>query len=333
MDTPGAPERGESWSCSGPAELDLALELGQVEVALAERDGVELRLRPDAERLGSWSGNLSGLLGWLGGGVGEPGGSIRIGGTTLPFGGLDLGRLGLGDLAGGDLAGGALAAQAVRAAQVSWTEGERRLVVRSATSLPARLMPLTLTVRAPVESTLVLRTASGDITVTGRAGGARVRTGSGDVRLDSVAELELAAGSGTATVRAALGRARAKTGSGDLTLRRVEGPAFLRTGSGGLWLGAVRGEVTARTGSGALTIADLQTGSLDLTAGSGDLRVGVHPGVAAELDLSSASGRARSELPVTERAPEGVDTAVRVRGRTGSGDILVNRADAPAAAA
>jgi len=63
------------------------------------------------------------------------------------------------------------------------------------------------------------------------------------------------------------------------------------------------------------------------------LRVGVHPGVAAELDLSSASGRARSELPVSERAPEGVDTVVRVRGRTGSGDVLVTRADAPAEAA
>jgi hypothetical protein len=55
------------------------------------------------------------------------------------------------------------------------------------------------------------------------------------------------------------------------------------------------------------------------------LRVGIHPGVMAELDVSSGSGRARSDLPVGGPPAEGA-TALRVRARTGSGDALVTAA-------
>jgi len=55
----------------------------------------------------------------------------------------------------------------------------------------------------------------------------------------------------------------------------------------------------------------------------------VHPGVRAELDLTSGSGRARSDLRV-ESAPPDDAVALHVRGRTGSGDVLVTRATVPA---
>ena len=51
----------------------------------------------------------------------------------------------------------------------------------------------------------------------------------------------------------------------------------------------------------------------------------MHPGVRAELDLISGSGRARSELEVRSVAPEQAPP-LHVRGRTGSGDVLVTRA-------
>ena len=103
------------------------------------------------------------------------------------------------------------------------------------------------------------------------------------------------------------------------------GAATVQTGSGDVRLGAVTYDMSARTGSGDLTVVDASAGGLELTTGSGQLRVGIHPGVRAELDVSSGSGHARSDLPVGGPPAEG-DVPLRVRARTGSGDALVTAA-------
>ena len=84
-----------------------------------------------------------------------------------------------------------------------------------------------------------------------------------------------------------------------------------------------------RTGTGAVSVADALAGRLDLTTGSGGLTIGVHAGVLAELDLSSGSGRARSDLDLRQTAPDR-EAVLWLRGRTASGDVLVTRATAPA---
>ena len=43
---------------------------------------------------------------------------------------------------------------------------------------------------------------------------------------------------------------------------------------------------------------DAVRGDCDVTTGSGDMIIAVHPGVVAEVDLSSGSGTARSDLVV-----------------------------------
>jgi hypothetical protein len=335
--------RRESWACAGPAELDLSVEFGRLEVTLsddASRVEVEVRAEPGGT---AWEQGLSGLLGRLGEATSR--GSIRIGGRDLRLDGLKLDGLGLeqlglepNELFGGRLGdklgefgGPDLAADAVRACEVAWSEGGRRLVVRSARHLPLRLVPLTVTVRAPAGSRPTLRTGGGDVVVTGRAGDTIVRTGSGDVRLGEVdGTAEVTTGSGRVDSGPVRGRARARTGSGDLTLAALGGPAEVRAGSGSVRLGAVHADLLARSGSGDLSVADADAGRMDLTTGSGDLRVGVHAGVTAELDLSSGSGRVRSELDVSDTAPEGTAAPLVVHGRTGSGDVLITRAVATA---
>jgi DUF4097 and DUF4098 domain-containing protein YvlB len=99
----------------------------------------------------------------------------------------------------------------------------------------------------------------------------------------------------------------------------------VQTGSGDVRLGAVKHDMNARTGSGDLTVVDAWAGGLDLTTGSGQLRVGIHSGVLAELDVSSGSGQARSDLPVGGPPAEG-GAPLRIRARTGSGDALVTAA-------
>jgi putative adhesin len=316
--------RSRSWSCAGPAQLDVTVEVGRIEVSLSEQaDAVEVELRADPER-GGWSRGLSGLLNRIGGATG-PGGSIRIGGREINFG-QDFSFGGHGfDLS--ELADVDLDAEAVRAAEIDWSESGRRLTVRSSTRIPLRAVPLVVTLRAPVESRLTLRTGSGRISVTGRAGHTDARTGAGDIELDAVhGDLRMDTGSGGARAHTVSGRTMSKTGSGTLVLDVLDGPAVLKSGSGDIRLGAVRADIQAKTGSGDLSVADAERGRLSLDTGSGDLTVAIHAGVAAELDLRSGSGRTRSELEVSTTAPSGGPVAVSVQGRTGNGDVLVTRA-------
>jgi hypothetical protein len=316
--------RTESWPCEAPAELDLSLDVGRIEVNLAaDATTVEVRLRAD-QSAANWTKGVSGLLNWLGESTG-PSGSIKIGGRDLGFGGGNFpfgGGFNIGDLRGLDLE-----AEAVQAVQIDWSESSRRLVAHSPTRTPLRIVPLTMTVRAPINSRLELRADAGRITVTGQSGEATVRAGSGDVELDTVhGDLELTTGSGAARVHAVSGEARIKTGSGNLSLDALEGPTVISAGSGEIHLGAVRADVQVKNGSGDLAIDDAERGVLTLTTGSGDLRVAVHAGVLAELDLSCGSGRAHSDLDLRQDEPAGGTTALHIHGETGNGDVLVTRA-------
>lgn len=340
-DGPGELVRQQSWTVSGPAELELAVDVGRIRVHLdadladgagahdvddtdsadatageGADDGagsgvgsgvgeVRVEVRHDPAAGGGWAQGLTGFINWLGN---------ATGGATGGFG------------PGGDAT--ALAAEAVRAAEITWSETTRRLVVRSSQELPLRMVPLAVTVSAPAGSRLASRAGAGDVTVTGRAGWAAVRTGSGGVTIDTVdGDADVTTGSGDINLREVSGRARLRTGSGEVAVASTRGSTDIKAGSGDVTLGAVSGDLGVRTGSGEVTISDARTGHLELTTGSGELRVAVHPGVTAELDLSSGSGRARSELDVSAVSPAGSPT-LRVRGRTGSGEVLVTRATA-----
>ena len=335
--------RSEDWACEGASELDLSIERGRIELTLVEdATSVELEVRAEPMPEASRNQGLSGLFNWLSDSGGQK--SFRFNRSfsfnDMKIGDMKISDLGLGDLGFGNFPGtdpdadgdrldpDELRERAVEATEITWSPGFRRLVLRSPAEAPLRLVPLVVTVRAPAGSRLELRAGSGDITVHGRAGDTSAKTGSGDVRIDTVdGDAHLSTGSGQLDAAEVTGRTRAKTGSGDLSLAVLGGPAEVKAGSGTVRLGGVRGDLRARAGSGDVTIADAESGRLDLTTGSGDLRVGVHAGVTAELDISSGSGRVRSELDVTDRAPQ--DSAgVVVRGRTGSGDVLVTRATA-----
>ncbi|WP_344411872.1 DUF4097 family beta strand repeat-containing protein [Pseudonocardia ailaonensis] len=292
--------RQESWPCTEPAELEVAIDVGRVRVELAESTDevwVEVRHEPGADS--PWEQGLTGLLNWLGTATGGQAGA----GAPADAG-----------------------AAAVKAAEISWSEGARRLVVRSTEQLPLRVVPLVVTVRAPARSRLAVRTGAGDVTVTGRAAWAAVRTGSGEARVDEVdGAVEVTTGSGNVELGLVGGDASLKTGSGSLSVSSLSGSTTVKAGSGDVTVGEVRGNLTVKTGSGDLTVSDAVAGTFDLTTGSGRIRVGVHTGVGAELDLTSGSGSARSDLDVGGVAPA-ESPALRIQGKTGSGDIRITRA-------
>jgi hypothetical protein len=306
-DAPGL-VRQQSWDVDGPAELELTVDVGRIRVHLDEQIGdgeaqeVRVEVRHDPTAGGGWSQGLTGILSWLGNATG---------------------------IGGGEGTAEELASAAVSAAEISWSESGRRLVVRSSQELPLRVVPLAITVSAPVGSRLAARTGAGDVRVTGRAGWAGVRTGTGIVSLAAVdGDVDVTTGAGDVEIGPVSGRARLRTGSGSVSVASTSGQTEVKTGSGDISVGEVAADLGVRTGSGDVAIADARSGQLHVTTGSGGLRLGVHPGVRAELDLSSGSGRARSELDVSSVAPA-TPAALRVRGRTGSGDVLVTRAAVP----
>lgn len=219
-----------------------------------------------------------------------------------------------------------------------------------------------LTVRTPKQRYLLGRTGAVDVTVElpagsridmtgawaqvlgeGRLGEVRVKTSSGDVRLDSTGPLHLTASYGSITVDRVEGTAEITTSSGSLRVGFLDGSAVLKNSHGTTTVGAATGDlrvsgangdidiaraegsVSATTAHGTLRVAEVVRGSIQLETSYGAIEIGIREGTAAWLDVSSSSGHVRNTLTDSE-SPEKAEDTVEVRARTRSGNIDVRRA-------
>jgi hypothetical protein len=197
----------------------------------------------------------------------------------------------------------------------------------------------TVAVTCPPDSRVVARLGRAGVVATGRLGSVRVRTGSGDVRIDELgAEAAIDCGSGDILVSRARGPARLRTGSGRVVLEEAAGPLVATSGSGGVTVGTTAASAVLKSGSGPVGVRDaatdvsLATGSGDITLGqvrrgrvtartaSGDVGVGVPPGVPVWTDITTVSGSIHSTLLGAGRPEPGQDH-VELRIRTVSGDV------------
>ncbi|TDP97271.1 DUF4097 family beta strand repeat-containing protein [Labedaea rhizosphaerae] len=289
----GPPVRVENFTVDGPIDLDVSVGAGKVSVQLTNEPGASVEVRHDPGEQSPWAQGLSSLMNWVNDQFTEA--SVE----TSPTAAVHQTRI--------DLTGG-------------------RLVVRTPKALPLRGIPLAVTVRAPAGSHVTARSGTAPVTVTGSAGRLDVTSGSGDIAVDRAdSSAAVSTGSGSVRLGPMLGGLRARTGSGDMEVSSLAGPTSLHTGSGDVWLGAVAGDVMARTGSGDLTVADAGSGRIELITGTGEIRVGIRQGVTAEVDLTSGTGKATSELEVQRDKPSG-EVAVQLRGRTGAGMAIVTAA-------
>jgi hypothetical protein len=317
---PPDPIRVQDFDTSAPIELDIGNTIGPVDIELTDTaiTSIEVRHDPTSGYL-DWRGGLSGLLSWVTEQFGETG--FRPGRPDRPNfdwrnsdAWRERSRVPREPIA-----------DAVRETRIDLTGS--RLVVRTPDSVPLRTVPLSIKVVAPGGSQVGVRTGAGAVRITGTAGRLQVQSGAGAVSADRV--------SGAATVRTGSGQLRlggmgsgvqARSGSGDVEIASIEAPSSIVTGSGNVWLGAVSADVLVRSGSGDLTIADAVSGRSELVTGSGELQVSVHKGVHAEVDLTSSTGVARSELEVAGDPPEHDEPQLWIFARTGSGDALLSTA-------
>jgi DUF4097 and DUF4098 domain-containing protein YvlB len=198
-------------------------------------------------------------------------------------------------------------------------------------------------VTMPADSRLSTKLGSADLRVTGRLGGAVLRTGSGEVSLETVhGEVHVESGSGDVAIEEITGPLEVKTGSGDVRLQRLHGPGRVATGSGDVTIGSADESVQARSGSGDMRVREAQddvslnTASGDLVVDamrrgqltaknvSGDIRVGVLGGVPVWTDISSVTGSVRSDLEGAGEPADGQDH-IELRARTVSGDVYLQQ--------
>jgi len=198
-------------------------------------------------------------------------------------------------------------------------------------------------VHVPLDSAANLTTGSGTIETTGRLGEVTAGSGSGAIRLDVCAEARARTGSGEISITSTPGSVDAKTGSGKVIVGKVGGNASIATGSGSSVLAEVGGEAKVTTGSGHIEIgragdafeAFTASGKIDIgrvdhgrvraKTVSGKVTVGVARGTAALLDVSTMSGRVRSELE-PGAAPADGEKQVELVISTLSGNVEVARA-------
>ena len=198
-----------------------------------------------------------------------------------------------------------------------------------------------LKVELPTGSRLTAEIAGGGVRSAGRLGATRIKASGVD--LDATGDLWVRAMHGNVTVGTADGGVEVTADHGQIRFGTVTGDAILKASHGTIMIGEVGGDleaklsygdleitkalgsVTGKTAYGAIQLREVSSGSIQIESGFGQIELGVRPGVAAWLDLSSKNGRVRNEID-GDRAPGESEQSVAVRARTQYGDIHVQHA-------
>ncbi|MET9343559.1 DUF4097 family beta strand repeat-containing protein [Nonomuraea sp. NPDC003804] len=188
-----------------------------------------------------------------------------------------------------------------------------------------RAPALHVSIALPSRSDLRATTASADVIATGELREVAVDCASGDVTVAHAVELGVKSASGDVRCDVIESDAIVDATSGNVRLGTVGGGISVVTASGDTVIGHAGGGVGSRSASGDLVVESVARGRVGAESASGDIRIAIAEGSAAWLEVSSLSGRVRSELRQSEQPAESVDK-VEVRARTLSGDIAIVRA-------
>jgi hypothetical protein len=181
METEQTLTRTELFDCSGPAELDLRVGSGRIEVRTADVPHVRVELAVEA---GDGTRGQQGFPGLLG----------RSSAEYEPADAH---------------------AHAVRQTQITFSEKRRRLVVRTSHSF--RRIRLVVLVEAPDGSRLTAAMDRGSIAASGLLSALKAGTHTGDVAADRVdGDVDVRAGSGDVRLGRVTGRLHCRAGSGEI---------------------------------------------------------------------------------------------------------------------
>ncbi|MFD3688176.1 DUF4097 domain-containing protein [Nocardiopsis sp. NPDC058631] len=171
---------------------------------------------------------------------------------------------------------------------------------------------------------LGLRVSAGDIQVA-EARSATVKSGYGTVRVDAVDTDADVSGSDRVHVGRVGGTATVTNHNGETTVGEVVGELRARSANGRITVAVAHAGVDARSANGSITVGEVARGQVALRTTAGKVEVGIRESSAAWLDVDTRLGKVHQALEPVD-GPHASEETVRVRARTGLGDIVVRRA-------
>jgi DUF4097 and DUF4098 domain-containing protein YvlB len=170
---------------------------------------------------------------------------------------------------------------------------------------------LDVMISVPEESSLEVKTASGDTVCHGPLESVELHSASGDIRVsDPVTSLEV------------------KTASGDVVVGRVIETLECRSASGDVRCAGAATRTDVQTASGDVTITADKAGVITVKAVSGDVRVNIAGGLVIDVNGTTVSGDMGSAIPLDGAGDDGgaEEEIVTIRVATVSGDFRITRA-------
>lgn len=186
----------------------------------------------------------------------------------------------------------------------SWGRGRLKikLVVPEGTVIGVRATSGDIRILGPV-SDVVIEGASSDVHLASFDGRARVKTASGDL-----------------TVGSAAGGLQVATASGDVRVDSLDGDLVASTASGDISVGSAEGSVSVKTASGDVAVRRFSGVHFDGATMSGDIAIGLVPGMSIDADFQTLSGSFRNLAPAGS-GERSINATMRIK--TMSGDITL----------
>ena len=186
-----------------------------------------------------------------------------------------------------------------------------------------------LRVRTPHGAIAQIKTRSADVEARGRYARVDINSTSGDIEAGEV--------EGDAAFNTVSGDLRAGRIGGEAQVNTVSGDALLESVGGRLRVNCVSGDLTVReaadsvkveTVSGDVQLDSLESGDVELSSISGDLRLGIKRGSRLGVDATAVSGDLESDIELGSGEGAGGEDGplVELRARTISGDLRITRA-------
>jgi len=194
------------------------------------------------------------------------------------------------------------------------------ITVRPASRRTWRHRSIRILAIVPVGTDIDVDSASADVTLAGELGTTRLRSASGDVRVDGVVRLDVNTASGEMRVNHVRTDATCSTASGDIEIGEVGGRLNASSASGGIRVTSAADDMQISTASGDVRVGCCRGSVVSIKAISGDVRLGLPAGIRVEPEISTLSGQTSLATPSSQPTVDN-PRRVRVRLRSVSGDI------------
>jgi putative adhesin len=162
---------------------------------------------------------------------------------------------------------------------------------------------------------------SGTIAVENIDANVRLRSGSGDLKADSVKGLDAETGSGSIRATRVAGDVAANAGSGRIEIEQVvTGAARIGTGSGDVTLRGAKGPLKVQTASGEVHVEGEPDADWHIGTASGSIGLKLASQASFNLDATTISGSLRTDRALTV---QGLTSRTHLQGKVGNGGALL----------